>query len=55
MITPILGIASGTVLTVAANIPTLDYEKTIVLAAVGATVSFFVSVALKWVWKRVKR
>jgi len=35
---------------VAANIDSHDYMKTAILALIGATVSFLVSVFLKWVW-----
>jgi hypothetical protein len=43
----ILGTVSGTVLTVAMNIDSSDILKTVVLAALGAVVSFVVTVALK--------
>lgn len=48
----ILGTVTGTVFIVAANIDSSDYLKTVILAVVGATASFFVSVLLKWLWKR---
>ncbi len=44
----ILGTVSGTGLTVLANIGSTDIVKTVVLAAIGAVVSFCVSVSLKW-------
>jgi uncharacterized membrane protein (UPF0136 family) len=47
-----LGTVTGTVLTVAATIDTQNYIKTVILAAIGATVSFLMSVFLKWIWKR---
>lgn len=47
----ILGTVSGTALTVVANIGSQDITKTIVLAALGAVVSFSVSVLLKWLFK----
>ena len=50
----ILGTVSGTVLTVAVNIGSSDVLKTVVLAALGAVVSFSVSLLLKWVAKKVK-
>lgn len=50
-----IGTTSGTVLTVFATIDAQDYIKTIVLACVGALVSFALSLFLKWVWKKVKR
>jgi len=49
-----IGTATGTVLTLAVNINSQDFTKTAILAAVGATVSFIVSLALKWVWKQIK-
>lgn len=52
--TTALGTVTGTVFTVAANIDSHDYTKTVVLAVVGATASFLVSLVLKWVWKRIK-
>jgi len=50
----IIGTISGTLLSVGVTIDHQDYLKTIVLAAVGAAVSFLVSVVLKWVWRRLK-
>ena len=46
--TTALGTLTGTVFTVAATIDTQDYMKTVILAIVGATVSFGVSLFLKW-------
>ena len=48
------GTATGTVLTVFATVDAQDYTKTIVLACLGAIVSFTVSLLLKWVWKKIK-
>jgi len=48
------GTATGTVLTVAVNISSQDYSKTVILASVGAAVSFGVSLLLKWLWKQIK-
>ena len=53
--TTILGTLSGTVLTVSTTIDYEDYIKTILLALIGATVSFIFSVILKWLWEKVKR
>jgi len=50
----IIGTVSGTVLTVAVNIGSSDIVKTVVLAALGAVVSFSVSVLLKWIVKKLK-
>ena len=52
--TTVLGTVTGTAFTVAATIDTQDYMKTVILAFVGASVSFLVSVFLKWVWNKVK-
>jgi uncharacterized membrane protein (UPF0136 family) len=51
--TTLAGTATGTVFTVAANIDSQDYIKTVVLAIVGAAVSFAVSRALKWIWQKL--
>lgn len=51
----LLGTVSGTALTVVVNIGSSDIIKTVVLAAIGAVVSFGVSVGLKWLTKRLKK
>ncbi len=51
--TTALGTVTGTVFTVAANIDSHDYAKTVILAGVGAIVSFAVSMLLKWIWKKL--
>jgi hypothetical protein len=50
----ILGTVSGTALTVWMNIGSSDMIKTVVLAAVGALVSFSVSLGLRWLANRFK-
>jgi hypothetical protein len=50
----ILGTVSGTALTLAVNIGSSDIIKTVVLAALGAVVSFSVSLLLKWLVRRWK-
>lgn len=50
----ILGTISGTVLTVLVNIGSSDIIKTAVLAALGAVVSFGVSLLLKWLVNKFK-
>jgi len=50
----ILGTVCGTALTVVMNIGSSDLIKTVVLAALGALVSFSVSLFLKWLVKRLK-
>jgi hypothetical protein len=42
------GTASGTFLSILPNILSEDIEKTIILAVVGATARFTVSLLLKW-------
>ncbi len=51
----LLGTVSGTVLTVLANIDSQDITKTAVLAAIGAAVSFCVSLGLKWLVGKLKK
>ena len=46
------GTITGTLFSVAATIDLQDYFKTVILAIVGAFVSFVVTVVLKWLWKR---
>lgn len=49
------GTAGGTLLTVLSNISTGDLVHTSVLAAVGALVSFTVSIILKWLIKALSK
>ena len=51
----IFGTLSGTLLTLASTIDYQDYVKTILLAIIGATVSFMFSIVLRWLWDKVKR
>ncbi|TNE76676.1 MAG: hypothetical protein EP333_02210 [Bacteroidetes bacterium] len=53
--TTVAGTVTGTVFTVAANIDSQDYIKTVVLAMVGAAVSFAVSLVLKWLWQKLSK
>ena len=46
------GTITGTLFSVMATIDLQDYFKTVILAMVGALVSFFVTVVLKWLWNR---
>ncbi|MDB3907435.1 hypothetical protein N9355_08175 [Crocinitomicaceae bacterium] len=50
-----IGTVTGTVFTVAANIDSHDYTKTVILAAVGAIASFAMSLLLKWIWKKLSQ
>lgn len=49
------GTAGGTLLSIFANINSEDLIKTAVLAAVGAVVSFAVTLLLKLLAKRIKK
>ncbi len=49
-----MGTVSGTVLTVLVNIGSSDIIKTVVLAVLGAVVSFGVSLLLKWLLRKFK-
>jgi len=49
------GIVGGTLLTVLVNLQSADILKTCILATVGAIVSFCVSLAMKWVVKKIKK
>jgi mannitol-specific phosphotransferase system IIBC component len=49
------GTAGGTLLTIFANISSADVLKTIILAAIGAAVSFIVTIFLKALIKRMKK
>jgi hypothetical protein len=49
------GTAGGTLLTIFANITSEDIIKTIILAAIGAVVSFGVTLSLKLLIKRLKK
>lgn len=53
--TTVKGTIGGTLLTLFATIDVQDYVKTIILASVGAIVSFAVSKFLKWCWDIFKR
>lgn len=50
----VAGTASGTILTIFANIHSEDIVKTAVLAIIGAVVSFSISLGLKWIARRRK-
>jgi ABC-type sulfate transport system permease component len=49
------GTAGGTLLTIFANIKSEDVVKTCVLAAIGAVVSFVVTLSLKLLIKRFRK
>jgi hypothetical protein len=49
------GTIGGTLLTIVCNIYLADLARTAVLAAVGAGVSFTVSVFLKWLIRQLKK
>ena len=49
------GTAGGTFLTILCNIRSEDLVKTVVLGAIGAVVSFSVTVFLKFLIRKLKR
>ena len=49
------GTAGGTILTIIFNITSEDLIKTAVLAAIGAVISFSVTLLLKFLLKKVKK
>lgn len=49
------GTIGGTLLSIFSNIQSEDIIKTSVLAGIGAIVSFFVSLGLKWIIRRRSR
>jgi len=49
------GTIGGTLLSIAANISSGDLFRTVILAAVGAFVSFTVSVLLKLLLRRIRK
>ena len=49
------GTIGGTLLTIICNIHLADLTRTAVLAAVGATISFAVSIFLRWLITKFKR
>lgn len=49
------GTVGGTLLTIICNVHLVDLTRTAVLAAVGATVSFAVSIFLRWVIRKFKK
>lgn len=48
------GTIGGTLLSVFANLSSGDVLKTVLLASVGATTSFLVSLGMKWLTKALK-
>jgi mannitol-specific phosphotransferase system IIBC component len=51
----VAGTASGTLLTLFANIHSEDLMKTALLSLLGAVVSFVVSVGLRWVVRKFSK
>ncbi|MEQ9230232.1 MAG: hypothetical protein RIF46_06080 [Cyclobacteriaceae bacterium] len=49
------GTVGGTLLAIAVNIDASDIFRTIILASVGAIVSFGISVLLKWLVKAMRK
>ncbi len=53
--TTVIGTVSGTILSVVAMFDAGDIIKTVILAAIGAAVSFLVSRFLKWLWEKWRK
>lgn len=53
--TTIYGTAGGTLLSVFGNLQTGDVFRTVILAMIGATTSFFISLGWKWAQKKLAR
>jgi mannitol-specific phosphotransferase system IIBC component len=51
----LMGTASGTFLSIVPNLNSGDVLKTVILASVGAIVSFLISLALKFFIKKHKK
>lgn len=51
--TTIYGTAGGTLLSIFGNLQAGDIVKTVSLAMIGATTSFLLSMALKWIHKKI--
>lgn len=45
----------GTALSIFATIDTQDIVKTVVMATIGALVSFLVSKAAQWLWRKIRK
>lgn len=51
----IYGTAGGTLLSISEQVQSADILKTVLLAMIGATTSFMLSLGLKWIYKRLIR
>ena len=51
--TTFIGTVSGTVLSTMASIDPSDFLKTMILATIGATTSFILSIGLKWIQRKL--
>jgi len=51
--TTLIGTLSGTILSVVAMFDAGDIIKTVIMATIGAVVSFLVSRGLKWIWGKI--
>jgi len=51
--TTIYGTAGGTLLSIFGNLQAGDVVKTVLLAMVGASTSFIISLGLKWIQKKI--
>lgn len=48
----VVGTVGGTLLAIVPQLDTADVVRTLVLAAVGAVASFFVTQFCRWLWRR---
>ena len=53
--TTVVGTAGGTFLSIVPNLHSEDVLRTVVLGAVGATVSFFISLLLRYFCRKRRR
>jgi len=53
--TTVIGTVSGTILSAVAMFDAGDIIKTIIMATIGAVVSFLVSRGLKWIWGKWRK
>ncbi len=53
--TTLIGTLSGTILSVVAMFDAGDIIKTVIMATIGAVVSFLVSRGLRWIWGKWRK
>ena len=50
----IVGTIGGTLLAIVSHLDSTDVARTVILATIGAIVSFVVSRTTKWIWEGLK-